>query len=219
MCGRFTLFIDEDFYPRFRISEIIPITPNYNISPGQNSFVVIKDKEQNKLIKMRWGLIPHWAKDEKIGYKMINARAETVTNKPSFKKAYKTQRCIIPANGFFEWEKRNEKKIPHYFQLKEEKYLGLAGLYENWQNPQEKKIQTFTIITTTANTLVSRIHNRMPVILDKKEEDNWLRNDDSKFLKDLLNPVNDSYLKEYEVSTEVNNPRNNHKNLIIPIQK
>lgn len=133
---------------------------------------------------MKWGFIPSWAKDEKIGYKMINSRSETVFEKPSFKSAIKNSRCLIPATGFYEWD---EKKNAHLFQLEGDKYFAMAGIYSLWKNPQGEILPTCSIITTEANSVVKKVHERMPVIIDKENEDFWMEADDLELISSLMN--------------------------------
>lgn len=167
---------------------------------------------------MRWGLIPFWAKDPKIGYKMINARAETVNEKPSFKHSLKNKRCIVPASGFYEWLKSEKQKIPFYIKPKDQEYFSFAGLYDVWKDAEGKEIKSYTIITTTPNIKMAKIHDRMPVILKVADEDKWLdQNTDIDELLKLLKPYPDSEMEIYSVSDLVNSPRNDNKDLIKPI--
>jgi len=198
------------------------IKPRYNISPSQ-MVPVIRQNEKKELIMemMRWGLIPSWAKDPVIGNKMINARAESVAEKPSFKYSLKNHRCLIPASGFYEWENTDEGKIPHYVYIKEEPVSSFAGLYDIWNDSENREIKTFTIITTKANKILEPIHNRMPVILDKKQEDIWLNNDiqDTNILAKLLIPYPSKKMTEYIISRIVNSTLNEGGNLIHPLNK
>lgn len=150
--------------------------------------------EGNEAVLMRWGLIPSWAKDPKIGYKMINARSESILEKPSFKKPFLSQRCLIPASGFYEWQHLDNKKIPYYFKLKDQDLFAFAGLYDEWKDPEGYPLKTFTIITTEPNEVVAPIHNRMPVILPEKSEDIWLDHtiSDPQKLLSLLTPYKNS---------------------------
>lgn len=187
MCGRFHLTPDEDFYPRFGLKhkdDDFPLVHNTNVKPGQNIPTIITIKGSNKLNRMKWGFIPSWAKDEKIGYKMINSRSETVFEKPSFKSAIKNSRCLIPATGFYEWD---EKKNAHLFQLEGDKYFAMAGIYSLWKNPQGEILPTCSIITTEANSVVKKVHERMPVIIDKENEDFWMEADDLELISSLMN--------------------------------
>ena len=175
----------------FNVQEVsASFTPSRNISPGQHIPAVIRRDDKNILVTFLWGLIPSWSKDTSIGAKLINARAETVNEKPSFKNAFQKRRCLIVADGFYEWKKDGKKKIPYYFYLKSGKPFGFAGLYESWFSPEKKQMDTCTIITTQANSLVRPIHERMPVIIPKKQEEIWLKNKmtDTPSLLEVLKP-------------------------------
>ena len=209
MCGRFTLDPDKRFYPRFKITDAVyDVKPRYNIAPGQFVGVIVSDGITNKLEPMRWGLIPFWAKDPKIGYKMINARVETLNSKASFKYALKKRRCIIPASGFYEWKKSNGSKTPYYIYSRNKDYLALAGLYEIWKDPEGRDLKTFTIITTTPVPIVADLHNRMPLVLNKINEKDWLdpaNEDVFQVLMILQNTVSPE-LTKHAVSAQVNSP-------------
>jgi putative SOS response-associated peptidase YedK len=217
MCGRFSrkatlqAIIDE-----FEIDEqTAEIEPSYNVAPGQNVAVVLKG-ENNKLGVLKWGLIPSWAKDPAIGNRMINARAETLAEKPSFKHSLRRKRCIIIADGFYEWKKDGPHKTPMYIFLKSGKPFGFAGLWDTWTGPEGQKISTCTIITTSPNKLIAEIHNRMPVILPKEHVDVWLdpsTQDESKVLP-LLQPYPANEMDTYPVSRMVNSPKNNSPDVI-----
>ena len=169
---------------------------------------------------MHWGLIPSWAKDMSIGNKMINARAETVAEKASFKKPFKDKRCLVLANGFYEWKKTDKKnKIPYYFMLKSKQPFAFAGLWEEWKNPEGEKILSFTIITTKANELMEPIHDRMPVILKENVETQWLdpENKDTDKLLSLLQPYPAGLMESYRVSDIVNSPKNDIPACVEPI--
>ena len=190
MCGRFILISDLSVITEdFDIQEVsASFQPSRNVSPGQHILAVIRRDNKNYLTTFVWGLIPAWAKHPSIGAKLINARAETVNEKPSFKNAFQRRRCLIIADGFYEWKKDGKKKIPYYFYLKSGKPFGFAGLYETWLAPEEKTVETCTIITTQANDLVRPIHERMPVIIPKEQENIWLDTNvkDSARLLDIL---------------------------------
>lgn len=176
MCGRFVLVTDlTKIMKEFAIgNRVSAFQPNWNISPGQYVHAVVQQDGKNILESFLWGLIPPWAKDSSIGNKMFNARAETIAEKPSFKNAFQRRRCLIPADGFYEWQKLGKMKKPFRFSLKLEKPFALAGLYETWISPEKKKINTCTIITTEPNELMQSIHNRMPVIVRKELEGFWI---------------------------------------------
>lgn len=221
MCGRFTLFAEYDeIIDRFDIEAAIQsehYSPNYNVAPSHSVLSVINDGTKNRLGYLKWGLIPPWSKDEKIGYKMINARAETLVEKPSYRNAYKKRRCLIIADSFYEWKRHSDKtKTPMRIKLKSSKLFGMAGLWESWKSPTGNTIYTCSVITTTPNELVKDIHDRMPVILKPEEEKIWLNPlmDDTNYLNDLLKPYPQELMDAYEVSSLVNSPKNNSPNLI-----
>ncbi|MCY7864799.1 SOS response-associated peptidase [Bacillus spizizenii] len=221
MCGRFTLFSTfDDIIDQFDIDQFLPKNeyhPSYNVAPSQNILAIINDGSHNRLGKLRWGLIPPWAKDEKIGYKMINARAETITEKPAFRKPLVSKRCIIPADSFYEWKRLDPKtKIPMRIKLKSSALFAFAGLYEKWKTHQGDPLYTCTIITTTPNELMKDIHDRMPVILTHDHEKEWLNplNTDPDDLQSLLLPYDADDMEAYEVSPLVNSPKNNSLELL-----
>jgi len=206
MCGRFVLLTDLSVITEsFDIRECAcEYKTDKNISPGQLITAVIHD-EKNRLANFRWGLIPSWAKDPSVGNKMFNARAETVSEKPSFKNAFKRRRCLIVADGFYEWQKCGKVKKPFYFSLKSGKPFGLAGLYESWTSPDCQQIQTCTIITTDSNELIMPVHDRMPVILSRNNESIWLNceNQNKKELMSLLKPYPAEEMEIEEVKTRL----------------
>lgn len=220
MCGRFVFeHSPEQLLKLYRLSSVPDLSPRYNIAPSQQIAVV---RQQNggdrELTFLQWGLIPSWAKDPAIGYKMINARSETVHEKPSFKQAFHARRCIIPASGFYEWEKAGKEKIPHYIHLRDGGIMSLAGLWERWKSPEGKELVTCTILTTAANNLVKKLHDRMPVILHRAEFDIWLDRDidDVNRLTELFHPYPSDQLEEYVVTKDVNSPNNDSPGCIIP---
>lgn len=220
MCGRYTLIDTNKLQERFQTANTLAdLKPNYNAAPGQILPVVTANQDKNELRLMKWGLVPSWAKEPKIGYKMINARAEGIETKPSFRHAFKKQRCIVPANGFYEWQKTADGKTPKYIHFQQDTLFGFAGLWEHWQQPNGEDLQTYTIITTEPNQLMAPIHNRMPVILKHEHEDAWLdpNNQDAEFLRTLLKPYPSEPLESYTVSAEVNVAANNDQRLIGPV--
>jgi len=220
MCGRFSLYADiRTIEERFGEAtfEIDEYEPSYNIAPSQQILTVINDGSKNRLGYLKWGLVPPWAKDAKIGFKMINARAETVHEKPSFREALKKKRCLIIADAFYEWKRTEERKVPMRIKMKHDELFALAGLWETWKDTQGKLVHTCTILTTEPNGLMSTIHDRMPVILKAEDEATWLDSSikDVEQVKDLLQPFQDeSLLEAYEVSEQVNSPKNNSPELI-----
>lgn len=192
MCGRFVLVTDlKDIQKNFNVQEVFcQYQPSWNIAPSQLIPAIIYHEGKNLLVCFRWGLIPSWAKDPSIAEKMFNARAETVDQKPSFRDAFKKRRCLIVADGFYEWKKEGNKKMPLYYYLKSGRPFGFAGLYETWLSPDKKEIKTCIIITTAANELIAPVHDRMPVILSGDQEKIWLNNDNADIIKllSLLKP-------------------------------
>ncbi|MFJ7993085.1 SOS response-associated peptidase [Peribacillus frigoritolerans] len=219
MCGRFTLFTDiEEIKERFDIQGSFDeeYQFSYNIAPSQSVLSVINDGVRNRLGYLRWGLIPFWAKDEKAGYKMINARAETIAEKASFRNAYKKKRCLIIADSFYEWKKTPERKIPMRIKLKNHAPFGMAGLWEFWKSPEGISIYSCSIITTVPNELMTSIHDRMPVILKPEDEKDWLNPsiNDPAYLQQYLKSFDSEQMEAFEVSTDVNSTKNNSPNLI-----
>lgn len=219
MCGRFTIIDPLDaIIDRYMasIADGFEYKPNYNAAPMQYIPTIVEGKDGNRLGSLRWGLVPSWAKDDKIGNKMINARAETLTEKTSFKRLISSKRCIIPCSGFYEWKKDGSNKQPMRILMKDESIFSLAGLYDTWTDPDGKKLSTCTIITTEPNSLMEDIHNRMPVILRPEDEAEWIGrdNDDVNSLLGLLKPYEASKMRTYEVPKEVGNVRNNSEMLL-----
>jgi putative SOS response-associated peptidase YedK len=174
MCGRFTFQPTEAFYERFQlINRLDVLTARYNIAPGQMVPVIIANSPR-RIVLMRWGLVPHWAKDEKTAYKMINARVETLTQRPAFRSLLAANRCLVPASGFYEWQGEGREKTPYYIHPEEQQYIAFAGLYDTWITPDGEDLYTFTIITTDADPFMARLHHRMPVILARELEEAWL---------------------------------------------
>jgi putative SOS response-associated peptidase YedK len=224
MCGRFvrksTLTEIKD---EFDIGEIQwAWEPSYNVAPGQEIAAVVKNGE-NKLVSFRWGLIPFWAKDEEVGYKMINARSETIAEKRTFAQLLKKRRCLIVADGFYEWQKSEDKKIkiPMYITLRSGRPFGFAGLFDIWKSRDGKVVQSCTIITTKPNELLAPIHNRMPVIIPAGARALWLDRsiEESRQLLSLLDPYPAHDMLAYEVSRQVNSPKNNSSDLLRPLQQ
>lgn len=220
MCGRYSLYTDDydKFYGDFELSNRLEsLTPRYNIAPGMSVPVITKNSPK-KIELMRWGLIPFWSKDPKIGYKMINARSEGIESKPSFRKPLKSQRCLVPTSGFYEWKRMAEDKIPYYIKLKDRDVFAFAGLYDIWKDAEGHPLKSFTIITTGPNKLMESIHNRMPVILEKEFEDKWLdeKTDTAEILK-MLESYPEKKMEAYPVSKLVNNTRNESRDNIKPV--
>lgn len=222
MCGRYTLFASMDeIVERFMVDvfEEGIYEPSYNIAPSQQVIAIINDGSRNRLGKLRWGLIPPWAKDEKIGYKTINARGETIAEKASFRNAYRKKRCIIPADSFYEWQRDGNNKTPINIKLKDGGLFGLAGLWESWKSPEGKLVHSCTVITTEANEIMKPIHDRMPVILKPETEKIWLDPSiqEPEVLNQFIRPFDSEQMETFIVSNEVNSPKMNHEGLIVPV--
>lgn len=217
MCGRFTLSQPvEAIASIFQLSEIPKLEPRYNIAPTQLVPTLHKSERDERQFQMlRWGLIPSWAKDPAIGNKLINARAETVAEKPSFRSAFRHRRCLVIADGFYEWRRQDGKKQPFYFRLHDGQPFAFAGLWEHWQDSMGEVIDSCTIITTEANEILQPIHDRMPVILNPKDYDLWLDPvEKPEQLQQLLQSYSSTEMTSYPVSTKVNKPTNDTPELI-----
>lgn len=216
MCGRFQLSVKGKQISERYNTEVFDemYKPNYNCTPSQY-LPVITNIAPKKISLLKWGLVPFWAKDPKVGYRNINTRAETIDIKPSFKKAMEKNRCIIPANGFYEW-KKGTQKIPYRIAMINDSIMSFAGIYDQWTDAEGTIISTFSIITTEANSLVKSIHHRMPVILSKNNEEQWLYDNNKNNLKKLLLPFSSDKMKMYEISNLVNSPQNNSPDIILP---
>lgn len=223
MCGRFSLFAEPaELIKRFGIHTFtFDFLPSYNIAPGQNIPAILSDQGQRRMGQLHWGLIPSWAKDESIGYKMINAKAETIQEKPSFRTLFVRKRCLIPVDGFYEWKKTPDGKQPMRIVMKNRESFGLAGLFDTWVKPDGEKVHSCTIITTEPNKMMRDIHERMPVIIGKEHEELWLNRDytDTMVLQSLLQPYDEQLMEAYPVSSIVGNVRNNHSDCIADIKK
>ena len=217
MCGRFTLHMPwSELVKLYRVHDRPNLTPRYNIAPTQDILAVRLDEDgAQELANLRWGLIPRWSKDENPGYSTINARAETVASKPAFRDAFRKRRCLIPADGYYEWKKLEDgAKQPYRITLDPEQPFSFAGLWERWEKG-DKAIESCTIIVTDANGLTRYIHDRMPVILDPADYDRWL---DGTAGDELLKPFPSERMDCYRVSRAVGNVRNTGAELIEPIK-
>jgi putative SOS response-associated peptidase YedK len=224
MCGRFTNKAKpEQIKSEFKIGSKNPnlYEPRFNIAPSQMIDVVFEPESERIISQLKWGLVPSWSKDSDIGNRMINARAETLTEKPSFREAFKSRRCIIPASGFYEWQKQAKgAKQPFYFYLKDKDVFGFAGLWESWIDKQTgEELETCTIITTEANNVLKSVHERMPVILKPESYDEWLdtKVKDTGRLQKLLVPYSAKEMDSHPVSRSVNIPDSDSSDLIEPI--
>lgn len=219
MCGRYALAFVHGFKTRFEIMDMqAKVEPRFNIAPTENVPVIIGG-DGNRSVDMRWGLIPFWSKDMKIGNRLINARGETITKRPAFRAAAKRRRCLIPATGFYEWKKTEAQKIPYYIHMKEDSLFAFAGLYEHWKSPEDQEVLSCTIVTSKPNEVAGKLHNRMPVILARDQENVWIRDgalSDSELQK-ALKPYPAQEMEAHIVSIEINNPRNEGEHLIEPV--
>jgi putative SOS response-associated peptidase YedK len=212
MCGRYVIKSPAaKLKVRFQLDDVPLFEPRYNIAPTQPVPIVRRlDQSKRELAVARWGLIPSWAKDAKIGNRLINARGETIAEKPSFRSAFRKRRCLVPADGFYEWKKIDGGKQPHFIHLRDEEPFAFAGLWEQWTDPEDGEvIESCTIVTTEANALMRTLHDRMPVIMPPKVYDRWLDSatQDLDALKGLLRPYPSEEMAAYPVSAYVNNPR------------
>lgn len=222
MCGRFTLTVDPaELKDTFRDYDFpAQFAPRFNIAPSQ-PILAIPNDGQNRADFFVWGLIPSWAKDPSIGNRLINARGETLAEKPSFRGGYKYKRCLILADGFYEWQSRpgTKVKVPHFIHLKDRQPFAFAGLWDEWNSPDGSQIRSCTIVTTEPNELMAPIHNRMPVILPPDAYAQWLdpaaRTPDS--LQPLLKPFPAGEMAAYPVSTLVNDPKNDRVENVVPV--
>ncbi len=212
MCGRYALYDLQKLANEYSIPEGFDLKPNYNAAPTQTMPVVT----ENGLELMRWGLIPAWAKDEKIGYKLINARSESVFEKPIWKAVITRKKCLIPANGFYEWKQQEGGKQPYFIHPKDQPLFMFAGVWETWMH-EGNEWHTYSILTTTPNKELAYIHDRMPVILAKSDWQQWLEADRREDIEPLLAPYKDAELELHEVSKDVNVVRTNTDKLIVPI--
>jgi len=215
MCGRFALYSSFNAIKDYAdiLNEIGELESNFNVAPGQIIPIVMIVNKKKILEPVKWGLVPFWAKDPKIGYRMINTRAETISEKPSFKAAFKYRRCLIPANGFYEWKK--PEKQPYFIHLKDRELFTFAGIWEEWHHPDGSSVRTCSIITTEPNQKMQEIHNRMPVILSREDEEKWLKKNEKKELLTLLKPCAYDLIEMHPVSKAVNSYKNNNAELIL----
>lgn len=219
MCGRYALYgprsrsrsrAEADFF-----ASLDTFPGSWNVAPGQTLPITrLSPDGAIEQVTARWGLVPYWAKDDKIAYKCINARSESVATSPAFRDAYKSRRrCLVPACGFYEWQKHPAGKQPYYITSIDESLLAFAGIWDTWKKPDGQALTTFTILTTEPNALTSRLHDRMPVILEPDSYRTWLEAEDPRH---LLKPCPDDMLQCFPVSTRVNTPKNDAPDLIAP---
>jgi len=216
MCGRFSLITVSEFLSdRFKVRVEEELVPRYNIAPGQYIPAILSEAPR-KISMVRWGLIPNWSKDEKVGYKMINARAETLEERNAYKVPFRRMRCLIPADGFYEWKNADGMKIPYRITLQGGELFAFAGIYDHWKHDEEE-IVSCSIITTSPNKIVAPIHDRMPVVLNKDDEDKWLGDVPADELVLLLRPYAGE-MKTERISELVNSPKNDTEEVIKPVK-
>ncbi|SFE30089.1 Putative SOS response-associated peptidase YedK [Lentibacillus persicus] len=220
MCGRYTLLADEvEVLEEFGIEQPIKnYQPSYNVAPGQNVMAIIHDGKAKRAGYLRWGLVPSWASDEKIGYKMINARSETAHEKPSFKRLMSRKRCLIAADSFYEWKRDGKEKQPKRIQLEDRRLFAFAGLWDKWEK-DDKKLFTCTILTKEADGFMQDIHHRMPIILPKEKEDDWIKTGEQspEEAYHFLTSLETEGLQAYDVASYVNSAKNNDEGCIAPL--
>ena len=216
MCGRFSLGLVYGFSTRFGVPEVPELKPRYNIAPFQHVPIIVNG--ESKSVKwMRWGLVPHWAKGEEFGLKLINVRSESAMEKPMFKPLLNRQRCLVPATGFYEWQKQGTRKRPYHIRVKDQEYFAMAGIYDTWSKEGEDLV-TFSILTTAANEAISPIHDRMPVILRREREAAWASKEvlSADELSEIFQPLPTSSIDAYPVSEMVNDSRADHPDMVVP---
>ena len=222
MCGRFAIEIpSEILVEMFGLAEPPPVLPRYNVAPTQQVPVIRESADgRNRLDHMHWGLIPSWAKDRSVGYKMINARSETITEKPSFRQAVRYRRCLVLASGFYEWRREGQAKLPHYLRIRDKSPMVFAGLWETWKSQEGESVESCTILTTAPNRLVEPVHDRMPVILHPDEYRTWLDRNitDPAGLSHLFLPYPADLMEMWPVSPLVNSAKNDLVQLIDRIE-
>ncbi|UOQ50592.1 SOS response-associated peptidase [Gracilibacillus caseinilyticus] len=218
MCGRFTLETSKEVIESELGIELYDYIPSYNIAPTQQVLALVGTTEGKKAGYLQWGLVPSWSKDPKFGSKMINARSESVDEKPSFKQLLTRRRCLIVADSFYEWKKDGEEKQPYRITVNDGGLFTFAGLWDRWQQ-EDQMLVTCTILTTKPNALMDSLHHRMPVILGEQAQNDWLdpNIEDKHYLKGLLQPFESTTMAAHPVSKRVNNPRNNDHALIEPV--
>lgn len=222
MCGRFTLTDpDADLAVQFNLPEIPDLRPRYNIAPTQPvaAIRVSSRGPDREMVLLHWGLIPFWAQDPGMGARLINARSETAAEKPAFRAAFRKRRCLVVADGFYEWQKQNGTKQPFYIRLRGSRPFAFAGLWERWEGADASVIESCTLLTTQPNDLLRPVHNRMPVILQPKDYDLWLDPDvqQADLLQPLLRPYRAAEMAAYPVSRWVNSPANDDPRCIEPL--
>ena len=219
MCGRFAQKSPaRKISKQFKVEEVPPLVERFNVAPAQSVLAVRESPDGRESAFLKWGLVPRWAKDPAIGNKLINARAETVTEKPSFRDAFSRRRCLVPMEGFYEWARRGDRKRPFYFHMRDDEPFAVAGLWEVWEGGGDP-LETCTLLTTEANELLTGYHDRMPVILRPEDYDLWLDVGvrSAERLLPLLRPFPREEMTTYAVSLMVNNPSNDTPRCVEPV--
>ncbi|MEX0653217.1 MAG: SOS response-associated peptidase [Phycisphaeraceae bacterium] len=222
MCGRYVITSSSaQLAALFEAEPRVRLAPRYNVAPTQPVAVVRTDREGGRrtLDLVRWGLVPWWAKDVKLGNRLINARSETAAEKPAFKAAMRYRRCLVVADGFYEWQRRGPVKQPHLIQMADEQPFAMAGLWEHWQDANGNELETCAILTTPANAMLSKLHERMPAILEAEDYLAWLdpRQTDAQAAGALLRPMAAERMMHHPVSLHVNNPRHDDARCVAPV--
>lgn len=226
MCGRYAYYSSKEILQHYKLQAneqlqlALEVSDNYNVSPSNHMPVIIRGDQEHQMEFMVWGLIPAWSKSSESPLKLINARKENLLEKPMWKRLVNSNRCIVPARGFYEWETLQGRKYPFYITLKDSEVISFAGLWDEWHDSEGIVISSYTIITTTPNQEMSDIHNRMPAILGDQQAKIWLNPTalSKELLDDLLEPAPDGSLNIAKVSNKVNNTRNNSSDLIYPLE-
>ncbi len=225
-CGRYTLHkTPEELADHYNLASVPKkLLPNYNVAPGQTMPIIVESEKGKRSVElMRWGLVPSWSRDPKIGYRLINARDDKLFTSPVWRRIILRKRALIPVDGFYEWRKppagSRDPKKPYYIHPKQMGLFSFAGIWDSWLDVEGREHKTYSIVTTEPNHEMSKIHNRMPVILTPGEESDWLNpvRQSRETIEPLIHPYHDNSLEVYEVSTEVNKPSNNHKDLLVAV--
>ena len=224
MCGRYRLSRRKQMIQEyFDTADEVDWEPRYNVAPSQPVGIVRQDrtKPERHFSLARWGLIPYWAKDASIGYKLINARSETVASKPAFREAFKSRRCLIPADGFYEWKRAERVKRPFHFGMSDDSLFAFAGVWDRWKDATGQVVESCSILTTTPNALLSDVHDRMPVILNPENYDSWLgpglTHVDA--VTELLTPFDATLMKRFAVSNRINFVKNDDPDCVAPLRE
>jgi putative SOS response-associated peptidase YedK len=222
MCGRYSLGVSAEVLAQaFRLASVPQLLPRYNIAPTQAVPIIRVERDgQRHLHLLHWGLIPWWADDPKVGNRMINARSESADKAPAFRQAFQQRRCLIPADAFYEWQKRGTRKQPYLVRMRDGRPFAFAGLWERWRGKGDEKIESFTILTTEPNEVTSPLHDRMPAIVDPADYEKWLdpRQQSAEALKEMLRPPPADQMEAFPISARVNKPENDDPEIVKPLQ-